>query len=408
TRLVRTTMRQSVERALRADVPVGLYLSGGVDSSILAVLIQQIRGEEFNTFSVNFEDEQLDESGFQDVMVRKVGARHTRLRLSAGDVGKSFASAVYHAEAPLFRAAPTPLFLLSEAVHSAGFKVVLSGEGADEVFWGYDTFRESFVRLLWSKVPESKWRPRLLQKIFPYLEQYSNARNFEFLKDFYRHSLSQIDDPFYSMLPRWQNNLALLSLFDPDFLGDSQSSDMQRRQLAAALGPKFGDEDVYQRHQSAEMLTLLAGYLLSSQGDRMLMSHSVEGRFPFLDNEVVDLTAAIPGRLKCKGMKDKYILREAFREDLPQEIFSRPKFAYRSPDLLSFFCGGKALPYVEELMSPEYAKRVGVFHPDRIAGLFQKGRSSERRTTTKDNMAFVFVLSTHLLHQHFVENRGRL
>ena len=398
---VRSVNESSIKRSLRADVPVGLYLSGGIDSSILALVMAEVLQDSFHTFSVVFEDESFNERSFQKSILEKTGAKNTSVICAYDDVLKVFPEVVKHAETPLFRTAPAPMFLLSKAVHEAGHKVVLSGEGADEIFWGYDTYRELFIRLLWARNPESEWRPSLLQNIFPYFKQYQEKRYFNFLKSFYKKSLLDLDNRYYSLLPRWSTNQALLRLLNPDF--DRPSVDELKESIESRLPSDFSSWDHFRRCQFLEMEILLAGYLLSTQGDRMQMAHSVEGRFPFLDSEIVSLTSSFPNMYKCKGLRDKYILREAYREMLPKSIYQRAKFAYRAPDFNSFYKGNWKSTYVEELMSPNYTKEVGIFDIKKVQQLHKKGRELlTSNPSTRDNMAVTFILSTHLLHDQFI------
>lgn len=402
-RMVRQTMKESVFRHLRADVPVGLYLSGGIDSSILASLAAERLGNSLHTFSIGFEDETYDESSFQRLMSEHVGAKHYHFQCRYRDIAQAFPEVIKHAETVLFRCAPVPLFYLSKAVHEIGYKTVTSGEGADEVFWGYDTYRELFIRLMWARNPSSEWRPRQLRKIFPYFVQYQNDRYFNFLKSFYKKTLSDTENPFYSHLPRWSTNTSNLDLLSDDVKQCVGERDFKKN-LLDILPEEFSSWDHFRKCQSLEMITLLAGYLLSSQGDRMIMSHSVEGRFPFLDTEVLKLTSAIPNKWKCKGLHDKYILREAFKEDLPEAIYKRPKFAYRAPDMKSFYKSEWKPDYVDELMSEEYTKKVGIFDPQKTSLLHKKGLTANLdNVSTKDDMAVTSILSTHMLYYTFIE-----
>ena len=399
--LTRETMNASVARHLRSDVPVGVYLSGGIDSSILSLLVSDHARERFHTFSIGFEDERFDESRFQNIMAVQLGTTHQHIQCTHSDIAKAFPEVVYHAETILFRCAPVPLYYLSKAVQGAGFKTVLSGEGADEVFWGYDTFRELFVRLMWERNRSSEWRPDLLKRIFPYLVQFQDKRYFPFLKMFYKKTLGDMQDPFYSHRPRWNTNGSNFDLLAEPIrdLGRASTDPIE-----AMLPESFRKWTPHQRAHALEMITLLAGYLLSSQGDRMQMSHSVEGRFPFLDLEVLKLTAGIPDRWKCKGLRDKFLLREAFKDRLPPEIYSRPKFAYLAPDVASFYSTKHKENYVEEMMSAEYSRAVGIFDPKKVELLNKKVCTQEiENVSNKDNMAVTTILSTHLLHHHFVE-----
>ncbi|MBW4084442.1 asparagine synthase (glutamine-hydrolyzing) [Paenibacillus sp. S150] len=399
---LRNTMLSSVQRSLTADVPVGLYLSGGVDSSILACIIAKQLGKKIDTFSIQFEDDSLNESHYQDMIVKETGSNHHAIICQNSDIARYYPEAVRHAETVLFRCAPVPLYLLSKSVQSHGFKAVLSGEGSDEIFWGYDTFRELAIRLFWNKVPESKMRPQLFQKIFPYYSQYRNPRYFQFIKAFYQKDLEKTEQAFYSHLPRWATNQALTNYLSGERMAELSISSFGER-LEKSLPNDFFSWSHAERAQQLELITLLNGYLLSSQGDRMLMSHSVEGRFPFLDKELVELASSLHPKWKLNGLRDKYILREAFKDIIPQEIYKRSKFAYRAPDFKSFYDNDKLEEYIPEMMSEAYTRKVGVFDPAKVKLLHEKGvRRDFRNVTNADNMAVNTILSTHLLHHHFI------
>ena len=154
---------------LRADVPVGSYLSGGLDSSLIAALGLRAKGSSFSTFSLRFADAEYDESPFQRLMVERLGSDHHEVLVGRADIARVFPDVIRHTERPVLRTAPAPLFLLSKLVHDAGIKVVLTGEGADEMFAGYDLFREAKVRRFWAAQPSSERRPRLLERLYPYL-----------------------------------------------------------------------------------------------------------------------------------------------------------------------------------------------------------------------------------------------
>ncbi len=150
----------------------------------------------------------------------------------------------------------------------------------------------------------------------------------------------------------------------------------------------------------------MPGYILSSQGDRVAMANSVEGRFPFLDHRVAELAARIPPRLKMKGLREKYLLKRAAGHLIPASVVQRPKQPYRAPDAKSFFdsaLGSARHDYVEDVLSPERVRRDGLFYADAVARLVQKARSG-RVTGTRDNMALVGILSTQLVIEQFLNN----
>lgn len=401
------TMRQllidSVERAMTADVPVGMYLSGGVDSSIIACIVTKILGKKIDTFSVAFEDEALDERSFQSLIVNEIDSNHHNIICNNQNLAKMYPKMVQHAETILFRCSPIPLHLLSGLVKSNNIKTVLSGEGADELFWGYDTFRELKIRLFWARKPESDTRPLLFKNIYQFANHYQDNIFLHFIKNIYKKDLLQTNNLFYSHLLRWENNKALTAFLSGDKLKQLTSLFYTDR-LNDILPKEYSSFNPYQRAQCLEMITLLNGYLLSSQGDRMLMSNSVEGRFPFLDKELMEFANSLPTRFKCKGLKDKYILRETFKDIIPNKIYKRNKFAYRAPDFITFYGGNKVEDYVHEMMSEDFTKEVGIFDTKKVSSLHQKGLKKKFKNITNiDDMAINSILSTHLLYYIYVK-----
>ena len=211
---------KAVSRRKMADVPIGSYLSGGIDSSVLALnLSEQMNEKKLRTYSVTFSDPEFDESSAQKKVVEHLGVTNTEVLISANSIGEVFPQVVWQAETPLFRTAPAPLFLLSRRVNEDGIKVVMTGEGADEVLLGYDLFRETAIRRFWSRYPKSSWRGSLFKRLYAYLPQYQNPRYFKMLMDFYKPHLSDKGNPHYAMDVRWSNGIALQSFFS----GEMQS-----------------------------------------------------------------------------------------------------------------------------------------------------------------------------------------
>jgi len=174
-------------------------------------------------------------------------------------------------------------------------------------------------------------------------------------------------------------------------------------ELVASLPVEFCKWSYLAQDQYIEIKTLLSGYLLSSQGDRMLMAHSVEGRFPFLDKNVIDLANSLPARYKLRVLDEKHILKRAARDLIPTEILERKKQPYRAPDALSFV-GATTPGWADEAMSEAALARVGVFDPQAASRLWTKcrARANESQFSNADNMAVVGILSTQLLHDQLV------
>ena len=393
---LRALLIDAVRLQLRADVPVGAYLSGGLDSSGIVAMIRSFTDTPVRTFSVAFEDGEFDESAYQQAMVRHLRTDHTTLRCSRRDIGEAFPRLIHHTETPVLRTAPVPLMLLAGSVRAHGYKVVLTGEGADEVFGGYDLFKEAKVRRFWAQQPQSRLRPRLLERLYGYLPN-SPVRNPAFAQSFFGQGMEHLQRPVFAHAPRWttsQRALGLLSAEVRAEIGPFNALDAVEATLPAGIGRW----SPLARDQYVEAKSLLAGYLLSSQGDRVAMANSIEGRFPYLDHRVIEFANRLPPSFKIRGMTEKYLLRRALADLLPDDIVNRSKQPYRAPDSASFFFDGTPRDYVAELMGADRIRAAGYFDAAAVGRLFDKCRGG-RATGFADNQAFVGVLSTMLLDQ---------
>jgi asparagine synthase (glutamine-hydrolysing) len=396
---LRALLIDAVRLRLRSDVPVGAYLSGGLDSSIITALIKTKTNNPLRTFSVTFEDAEFDEREHQQALVRHLAADHSSVTCTRQDIGRAFPRTIWHTEAPILRTAPTPLMLLSELVRKSGYKVVLTGEGADEVFGGYDLFKEAQVRRFWARRPDSKMRPALLRRLYPYLAT-SPTASIAYAESFYRKGIETPDDPFFAHLPRWNTTQRTAGFFSAALRAQLTNEDPIAA-VRAELPADFASWPPLARDQYVEGKTLLSGYLLSAQGDRVGMANSVEGRFPFLDHRVLELSARLDPSLKILGLKEKFLLKRAFADLLPASIVKRTKQPYRAPDSASFFVDGQPLEYVAALLAPDAIGQAGYFDAAGVSRLLEKCQRG-RATGAADNMAFVGILSTMLLHEMFV------
>ncbi len=390
-------------RLTRSDVPVGAYISGGIDSAVVATLGARFSDTRLTTFSIGFEAPEYDEGSYQQQVVDSIRCRHTRVSVSARDIGEAFPRALWHAEHPMMRSAPVPLYVLSEAVRAAGYKVVLTGEGADEVLAGYDIFREAAVRAFWSRDQGSTKRGPIVELLYPWMER-SPARTPHFAQAFFSSDL-RIDDPAFSHTPRWRTSSMLTRLLRDDLRRSVESADVVSG-LLGSLPPGFSDWSLLDRGQLLEMRTLLSGYILSSQGDRMLMAHSVEGRFPFLDHGIAEFACALPPQHKLLGLSGKHILKRAFEGLIPAGVLRRPKQPYSAPDAASLF-PEKPIDWVDDLLSEASLREAGLFEPKAVQGLADKCRESHGKGVSNvDNMRAVAVASTMLVYRQFVRGGG--
>ena len=391
-------MKDSIRIRLRADVPVGSYLSGGLDSSGITGIVKNNFNNQLRTFGISFEEESFDESNFQLMMVNHLKTDHSSIKATNEDIGKYFADVIYFGEKPIIRAAPVPLFLLSKKVREEGYKVVLTGEGADEIFGGYNIFRETKVRKFWSYDPDSKLRPKLLKKLYPYI--FKDKRVSQTLQTFFKLGIDDPQNAFFSHIVRWNNNSKLKNFFSEEFdeqIGEYNCFD----ELRSILPSGFDDWDYVYKAQYLEIITFMSGYLLSSQGDRMAMANSVELRVPYLDHRIIEFMASIPSVFKIRGLNEKYILKKVFKEILPNEIVYRPKNPYRAP-IRNSFINNKYLD-LQIFLSEDAIREVGVFNPRKVNLLVQKATRSISLSEL-DNMAIAVILSTQLLHFHFIKN----
>jgi asparagine synthase (glutamine-hydrolysing) len=298
-------------------------------------------------------------------MVQELGTDHTEVAVSRADIAAVFPEVIRHVERPLLRAAPAPMLLLARRVRDAGLKVVLTGEGADEMLAGYDLFREARVRRSSAREP----RP---------------------------------DAPEFAHGPRWRAAAALQRLLHPEVRDEAARAGDPVARLVATLPAAFATWDPLARDQYLEIRTLLSGYLLASQGDRVAMASSVESRFPFLDPEVVELAASLPAGYKLRVLDEKHVLKRAATGLVPQSILARPKQPYRAPDAAAF-CGDLAPGWIAEVLDPAAIRAAGMFEPAAVALLWATCR--ERRgadLSNADTMALTAVLSTQLLHRELI------
>ena len=389
----------AVRLQLRADVPVGAYLSGGLDSSAVTAAIRRFSSTPLKTFSLAFANREFDEREFQQEVAKHLATDHVTLPVETHQIGEAVPRAIWHIESPIVRTAGVPLMLLADRVHEAGFKVVLTGEGADEVFGGYDTFKEAKIRRFWATQPASSWRPLLLRRLYGYLANSPAARG-ALAGGFFGQSLDQPDDPYFAHRPRWAMTNRVLRLMTPEFRQRIEAGHPISRLAELAPRPDAHWAPL-SRDQYVEAHTLLTGYLLHAQGDRVAMAASVEGRYPYLDHRLIEFAGRLPARWKIRGLKEKYILRRAVADWLPPRIADRPKQPYRAPDCESFFRKGQPLDYVAEALSPTRIREAGYFEPQLVARLTEKCRSGAA-IGFGDNVAFVAVLTTQLLHHQFV------
>lgn len=392
-------LHDSVRIRLQADVPVGAYLSGGLDSSIISSLARDYAAE-LHTFSVAFAHADYDESEYQKLVAEHLGTEHHVVFCDRDTLAEALPDVIRHTEAPQLRAGPISMFLLSESVNRAGFKVVLTGEGSDEFLLGYDLYKETAVRRFMARDPSSAVRRQLTRVLYPYLPDRDKLQRGLDLT--FQQRLDRAQDGFFSHDLRWNKIARLQSYFVPEVRAQFDAG-LVEREIERQIPNQFDQWDWAAKAQTLEVMTFMTPYLLAPQGDRVAMAHAVEGRFPFLDHRLVELVNSFPISFKLRTLRqDKHILRRFAASRLPGSIAQRPKVPYRAP--IQEIMRSRSSSYVDDLLSPDALREVGLFAPDPAKRLLDKVRGGAS-FSEMDEMALFGILTTQLWHQMFIAGK---
>lgn len=370
-------LRQSVARRLQADVPVGYYLSGGLDSSLVAALVHRVdrdraAGTKREAFSIAFQDRAIDERPYQSLMAQHVGASHHTTVFDGDELGSRLRQMVRHAEAPLRESYNGCSLVLSESVRRQGMKVVLTGEGADELFGGYVGYRveraadeaEGLDAWFERDVRARMWG----DESFFYEKQYVRFR--EVKSAIYAPALAEA-----------------LPAFD---CSERPIVDVEKIR---------GRHPIHQRSY-VDFKVRLADHLLADHGDRVAYANSVEARYPYLDPAVIDWVRAAPPEWLVRGGVEKYPLRVIARRLLPEAIVAREKFGFVAPSSALLLQAG--VEWVEDLLSHSRIKQAGYFNADTVERLKRQYRvPGFNVNTTFDLDVLMFVLTFELFRECF-------
>ena len=393
-------LKDAVKIRLRSDVPVAAYLSGGLDSTFTTSLIKEINPGILNTFSIGFKDKVFDETIYQQEASRFLNTNHTAFECTSEEIAQQFQNTVWHTEFPILRTAPTPMMMLSKKVRERNIKVVITGEGADEFLGGYNIFKEAKIRRFWAKFPNSKIRPKLLSRLYPYLP-FMKDNNFIGAKMFFGYKLTETDNHFYSHLLRWNNTSRIKSFFS-DQVNEKLEGYKPMEGRDCELPEKFSEWSDLAKSQYIEATIFMSGYLLSSQGDRMAMANSVEGRYPFLDYRVIEFCNKLPDHFKLNCLNEKFLLKKISAGKIPASITKRSKQPYRAPIASSFF-NSDSPSYICDILSSKCLDAYGLFQSQKVNTLINKIRL-QKNISEVDQMAIAGILSTQLLYRLFIEN----
>ena len=393
---VQELLIDSIRIRLQADVPVGSYLSGGLDSSGVTAIVKNRFNSQVKTFGIRFDEAAFDEGHYQMEMVAYLKTNHTSVHATNPEIAAVLPDVIWHCEKPILRTAPAPLYLLSKIVHEENIKVVVTGEGADEVFGGYDIFREMKVRRFMAKNPNAKFRSCLVRRLYP--DIFKDPRSAALLDAFFGQGLDQALDPFFSHLIRWRNTSRIKAFFSRDIQAVSERSD-SLEELKSLLPGSFSSWDPLSKAQYLEMSLFMSNYLLSSQGDRVAMANSLEVRPPFLDHRILDFMGRVRPTWKISGLDVKYILKKALEPFLPQTTIERIKQPFRAP-IGRYLLEGR-VPYFNDLLSESMIKRFNLFDSQTVDKLVRKAKRAPRLSEF-NSMALTGILSTQVVFDRFI------
>ena len=350
-------LKQSISYRLQADVPVGLYLSGGLDSSLIAAMVQEMRPDyQIDSFSIGFEDKNICESYYRDILLRQLNFRHHEIRFNEQSIGESLGKAIYHAECPLKETYNTASLALSSCANRHNIKAILAGEGADELFAGYVGYRFEQAQQNQAFSTNSNYN---LETI---LEEELSLKVWGDNQLFYERNLYAYQE----------TKLALYSakLREQFYQFDCLNFEVVDHE-------KIKNRHHLHKRSYLDFKLRLSDHLVADHGDRMALANSVEARYPFLDIHLVEFSTKIPTDLKINKLEEKYILKQIAKNLIPLEIIHREKFAFHtqgSPNILK-----QNIEYIDYLLSSEVIKKQGYFDPVIIQKLKQKYQQNNFR-----------------------------
>ena len=386
---------QAVEERLRADVPVGAYLSGGVDSSMIVAMACHLKGPAINTYTVRVDDPGLDELSAANLSARHIGTKPPIVQdFRHSDALATYPQLIAAAEAPVIDTACAALLQLAARVHDCGQKVVLTGEGADEWLVGYPWYKAAKMIGYLDVIPGLPMS-NLARRAYLRL---NNIPHFP-------HAWRQQVERSVGGPNAWIDSYGLLAISKLRFYSGSMREVMVRDNPWTELDfplERARRWDPLNRGIWIAARVLLNGHLLQAKGDRVAMHSSVEVRPPFLDEDVFDFLAKLHPRWKLRGFRDKHLLRLLAERWIPKVVAQRQKVIFRAP--LDAFHIDPEPPFVGQLLSEESLQRTGYFDAAEV----QRWRRDFRKMKAGSfprlsvEMGLAAVVATQLWHHTFM------
>lgn len=391
------SFEEAVRLRLRADVPVACYLSGGIDSCTVLGFASRLSARPLRAYTLSFDHADYDERAIAEEQAKLSGAEFCRIDIRSEHMADHFADALYHAERPFANAHIIAKYLLSRAVRDSGIKVVLTGEGSDEIFGGYPHFRRDMV-LSGGNGSDPETKQRLLAELEAanrlssgtLMPQGSTAME----------SVQRVLGFVPSALEIWaQLGAGLLGVTSADFVAAFEGRDTFRILLSHLdVERQLAGRDAVNQALYIWAKTMLPNYILSNLGDRMEMAHSVEGRLPFLDHHVVAEAARMPVSMKINGMTEKYVLREAARPVVTDAVYKRQKHPFMSPPATSQQ-DGRLYALLQDTLRSGSLDGPGIYDRRKVIGLLDSIPSMDMATRTRTDALLMWMSSICLLHE---------
>lgn len=384
-------INRAVESQLREDDQAAFYLSGGLDSSLICAVANRYSKEKISTFSILMDNKSTDETKYQKIMTEYLKSNHHDFKISDSMIADNFCDVILRLQTPIIKASVVPMYLLSEFVRQKGFKCIFSGQGADELFGGYDLFKEVKLRDLYEKNPDSSLDFKY-NNLYHYIGDFKN-KNVSALKMFFNQTKS--DDLFSSHAVRFKFGGYCLQFFSEKAKQKLKNYDVIES-LKSIITDDFGGFSKISRAQFLEINTFTKNYLLALEGKCATSFNRIKGEYPFLNSSIIEFASRLSDDLKINGWNEKYLLKEVSKKYLPSEIINRVKTPFRA------IVDHRVLlknPKISFIISEKQLEMRNIFNCDAVLNFINK-ISLKNDISEKELMLLLFILSTQTLAVH--------
>ncbi len=404
---VRDRLLDAVRVRLEADVPVGAYLSGGIDSCSILGLASALQQSEVKAFTIGFHDAAYDETAIAAEMAEKTRADQVLIRLGADELyGDYYARTMWHAERTFYNTLGVAKFHMSRKVRACGYKVVVTGEGSDELFGGYPFFKRDLLLHATSAEEREAYMQRM---------EKSNAVFKGAILAEQSASHPAFDD-LMGFTPSWIQPWILTLGEARGLLSAEVSAELEHYDPIAAIAETLDPAMMRGRHpldrvQYSWIKTMLEGQILTWGGDRVDMANCMESRPAFLDHHLAEYAFTLHPHLRIRDGVEKWVLREAMKHVLPRVLYEREKFAFMAPPATVDARKAKAMrALAEKHLSRDAVQEAGLFDPKAVQDLvdgLDAPPDEQRSSAVRRDILLNHVMGVQMLHHQFVAGHGR-